>query len=53
MCLVHKFEQLVDNGLQEFPVRLEESWILPNNVHNIGRNDGFIVFPPLYFYEAE
>ena len=43
MGLVHKFEELVDNSLQEFPMCLEESRVLSDDVHNIGSNDGFVV----------
>lgn len=41
--LVHKFEELVDNSLQEFPMCLEESGVLSDDVHDIGSNDGFVV----------
>lgn len=35
MCLVHELKQLVDNGLQEFPMRFEESRVLTHNIHDI------------------
>lgn len=33
--LVHELEELVDNRLQELPVRLEEARILPNDIHDV------------------
>ena len=33
--LVSKLEQLVDDSLEEFPMRLEETRILTDNVHDI------------------
>lgn len=32
---MHELEEFVDDSLEEFPVRLEESWILADNVHDI------------------
>lgn len=32
MGLVHELEELVDNRLQELPVRFQESWVLTNDV---------------------
>ena len=40
---VHEFEELVDNSFQEFPVCLEESRILADDVHDIGGNNRFVV----------
>lgn len=34
-CLMHKLEELVDDGLQELPVCLEEARILTNHVHDV------------------
>ena len=36
--LVHKLEQFVDNSLQESPVGSQETWILADDVHNVGRD---------------
>ena len=47
MCLVHELEELVDNRLEEFPVRLEEARILSDNVHNVRRNDRLVIFSAL------
>lgn len=35
--LVSKLEELVDDSLEEFPVGLQESRVLTNDVHNIRR----------------
>ena len=32
---MHELEELVDDSLEEFPVRLEESWVLADNVHDV------------------
>jgi len=50
--LMHEFKQLVDNRFEEFPVRFEESRILSNDVHDVGCNDGFVVFAPLDLAET-
>jgi hypothetical protein len=51
--LVHEFEELVDNRLQEFPVCLEESRILADNVHDIGSNNCFVVLSAFYLAESK
>jgi len=35
MCLVHELEQLVDDGLEEPPVRSQEPRVLADNVHDV------------------
>mmetsp|Transcript_1809 Transcript_1809/g.4477 ORF Transcript_1809/g.4477 Transcript_1809/m.4477 type:complete len:378 (-) Transcript_1809:786-1919(-) len=47
MDFVHELEQLVDYGFEELPVRLQESRVLPDDVHDVGSHDGLVVFPPL------
>ena len=47
MCLVHELEELVDDGLQELPVRLQESRVLADDVHDVGRDDGLVVLASL------
>lgn len=32
---VHELKQLVDDGLQELPVRSEEARVLAHNVHDV------------------
>lgn len=41
---VHELEQFIDDRLEELPVRSEEARILPHNVHNVGGDDGLVVF---------
>lgn len=53
VCLVHEFKQLVDNRLQEFPVRFEETRILANNVHDIGGHNGFVILSTFNFAKAQ
>lgn len=35
MGLVHEFEKLIDDGLEELPMCLQESRILADNIHDI------------------
>jgi hypothetical protein len=51
--LVHKLEQLVDDRLEELPVSLEEPRVLADDVHDVRRDDGLVVFPSLNFAETE
>lgn len=44
MRLMHELEKLIDNGLQELPMSLEETRVLSDNVHDVGCNDGLVVF---------
>jgi hypothetical protein len=53
MCLVHELEELVDDRLQELPVRLQEPRVLSDNVHDVGRADSLVVFASLLFGQAE
>lgn len=43
MSLVHKLEELVDDSLEEFPVCLEETRVLPDNVHDVGSTHRLVV----------
>lgn len=53
MALVHELEQLVDDRLEELPVRLEEPRVLADNVHDVGRDDGLVVLSSLDLAQAE
>jgi hypothetical protein len=53
MCLVHELEKLVHDRLEEFPMCLEESRVLANNVHDVRRADGFVVLPSLHLGETQ
>ena len=50
--LVHELEELVDDCLQELPVRLEEPRVLADDIHDIRRDDGLVVLPALDFAKA-
>jgi hypothetical protein len=49
MTFVYKLKQLVDNRLEELPVRLEEAWVLTHDVHDVTRNDSLVVLSTLDF----
>lgn len=53
MCLVHELEQLVDDRLEEPPVRAQESRVLPDDVHYVGRDDGLVVLALLLLAKAK
>ena len=43
MRFVHELEEFVDNSFQELPVRLKESRVLTDDVHNVGGNDSLVI----------
>ena len=49
---MHKFEELVDHGLQELPMRFQEPRILTDNVHNVRRDYCLVVLALLHFGES-
>lgn len=53
MRLMHEFEEFVDDCLEEFPMSLEESRILSDNVHDIRSNDSLVVLSTFHFDETE
>ena len=53
VCLVHELEKLVHDCLEELPVRLEETWVLANDVHDVGRNNGLVVLATLDLAKPE
>jgi hypothetical protein len=50
---MHEFEELIDNRLEELPMRLKEARILPDNVHDVAGDDGFVVLAALHFRESQ
>lgn len=50
---MHKLKQLVHHGFQKFPVSLEESRVLANNVHDVARNHSFVVLSALHLGETQ
>ena len=50
---VHELEQLVHNSLEELPVRLQETGVLADNVHDVGCTDSFVVLSALHLGETE
>lgn len=50
---MHEFKELVDNRLEELPVGTQEPWVLPYNVHDVGCDDGLIVFPSLLLTQPQ
>lgn len=53
MSLMHELEELVHDRLQELPMRLEEPWVLADNVHDVRRYDCLIVLATLNFAKTE
>lgn len=53
MRFVHELEQLVDHGLEKFPVSLEESGILADDVHDVAGDDGLVVLASFGLGQAQ
>ena len=51
--LVHELEKLIDYRLQEFPMRFQESRILADDVHDVGRHYRFVVLATFHLDEAQ
>ncbi len=50
---VHELKQLVDDSLEELPVGPEESWVLAHDVHDVGGDDGLVIFPSFLFTQTQ
>mmetsp|Transcript_5554 Transcript_5554/g.18318 ORF Transcript_5554/g.18318 Transcript_5554/m.18318 type:complete len:446 (-) Transcript_5554:816-2153(-) len=50
---VHELEQLIHHGFQELPVQTQKPRVLPDDVHDVGRDDGFMVLPPGDFAQVQ
>mmetsp|Transcript_37118 Transcript_37118/g.55295 ORF Transcript_37118/g.55295 Transcript_37118/m.55295 type:complete len:202 (+) Transcript_37118:1581-2186(+) len=53
MRFVHEFKQFVHDRLEKLPMRFQEARVLSHDVHDVGSNDGFVVFPTLRFAQTE
>ena len=51
--LVHELEQFVHDCLQEAPMGAEEAWVLSHNVHDVGGDDGLVVFAFFLFTKPQ
>ena len=51
--LVHELKQLVDDRLEELPMRLEEAGILADNVHDVGGDDGLVILAALHLSKSK
>ena len=45
---MHKLKELIDNGLEELPMRLEKAGILSNNIHDVAGHHSLVVFSSLH-----
>lgn len=50
---MHELKQLVDHSFQELPVGSEETWILADNVHDVGGYDGLVVLSSLLLAQTQ
>lgn len=50
---VHELKQLVDHSFEELPVGSEKTWILANDVHDVGGYDGLVVLPSLLLTQTQ
>ena len=53
MSLVHKLKKFVDNGLEKFPMRLEEAWVLAHNIHDVTGYNSLVVFSAFHLSKAQ
>ena len=53
MRLVHELEQLVHDRFEELPMRLEEPRVLTDDIHDVGCDDGLVVFSALDFAQSK
>ena len=51
--LVHELEELVDDRLEELPVRAQEARVLADDVHDVGGDDGLVVLAALHLTQPE
>ena len=51
--LMHELEELIDDGLEEAPVRAQEARVLAHNVHDVARDDGLVVLAIRDFAQIE
>ena len=51
--LVHELEKLIDDRLEELPVRFEEARVLADDVHDVRGDDGLVVLAALDLAQTE
>lgn len=50
---MHELKELVHDRFEELPVSFQESRVLSNDVHDVGRDDSLVVFASLDFAQAK
>mmetsp|Transcript_13038 Transcript_13038/g.37524 ORF Transcript_13038/g.37524 Transcript_13038/m.37524 type:complete len:393 (+) Transcript_13038:661-1839(+) len=50
---VHELEQLEQHGLEELPVRSQEARVLANDVHDVARDYGLVLFSSLQLAQRQ
>ena len=50
---MHEFKQFIHDRLQEPPVSTKEAGVLTNDIHDVGGNDGFVVFTSLLLTQPQ
>lgn len=53
MKLVHKLKQLINDSLEELPVRLEETRVLAHDIHDVTSNDSLVILASLHFTQPQ
>jgi len=49
---MHELKEFVDNSLEKAPVSSEEARVLPDNIHDVGSNDSFVVLAAFLLTET-
>ncbi len=53
MRFMHELEEFIHDSLEEFPVRLEESRVLTDDVHDVRCANRLVILAPFHFGQAQ
>lgn len=50
---VHELKEFVDHRFEKLPMCSEETWILADDIHDVGGDDGLVVLPSLLLTQTQ
>lgn len=50
---MHELKEFVDHCFEKLPMGSEEAWILANNIHDVGGDDGLVVLSSLLLTQTQ
>lgn len=50
---MHELKEFVDHRFEKLPMGSEEAWILANNIHDVGGDDGLVVLSSLLLTQTQ